>query len=459
MLLKLYPQMSAQQQQLKIVALSCVRDAYIERALVPLWVSARVLKTQASGRSSRRRNTISDAGLLPALLQVRCRAQLVQTFFNQQTACRWLHCCNIELQSTATSMFDRIASASMLQLLNKFPMMKQGGATESTSASFTEYFMNIVTLVLNDLHKLPLFLVSLKAVVNQMLPVRPALICNCVSAMQMIVNAACALPFESRARLVELQLLETFMQNTLMLLPGMFQAAAAAIDASHNSATVDARVVDVLSNPEVSERWRLLEAQHLRKSVLGELVPKEDVRSWRALFVQLLEFVDAIQRKQLNLTSGVQQVMIMACSSQLDAQTLPLGLVSTMVASFSQVIASAPCFFALGSAEAAKWTDVAVALDIIGNLLGIIIKTGGSGGGSAGSAIGNVKVCFANVSKMCLCFPEIEPSQHAVAHVACWSCLSNCCAQAIQEGPESFASGFVLDLLQQVDVLTLLLKR
>jgi hypothetical protein len=189
------------------------------------------------------------------------------------------------------------------------------------------------------------------------------------------------------------------------------------------------------------------------------LVPKEDVRSWRALFVQLLEFVDAIQRKQLNLTSGVQQVMIMACSSQLDAQTLPLGLVSTMVASFSQVIASAPCFFALGSAEAAKWTDVAVALDIIGNLLGIIIKTGGSGGGSAGSAIGNVKVCFANVSKMCLCFPEIEPSQHAVAHVACWSCLSNCCAQAIQEGPESFASGFVLDLLQQVDVLTLLLKR
>jgi hypothetical protein len=58
---------------------------------------------------------------------------------------------------------------------------------------------------------------------------------------------------------------------------------------------------------------------------------------WRAIFFQLLEFVDAIQRKQLNLTSGVQQVMIMACSTQLDAQSLPLSLVSTIVASFLQL--------------------------------------------------------------------------------------------------------------------------
>jgi hypothetical protein len=245
------------------------------------------------------------------------------------------------------------------------------------------------------------------------------------------------------------------MQNTLMLLPGMFQAAAAAIHAYHNSTTADARVIDVLSHPEVSERWKLLEAQHLRKMVLKELVPKGDLRAWRALFLQLLEFVDTIQRKRLNLTSGVQQVIIMACSSQIDAYTLPPDLVSTIVASFSTVLASAPCFFAAGSAEAAKWTDVAVALDIIGNLLGIIIKTEGG----TGSAMDYVKTCFANVSKMCLCFPHIEPSQHAVAHVACWSCLSNCCAQAFEEGPESFASEFVLDLLQQVDVLALLLKR
>jgi hypothetical protein len=70
MLLKLYPQISSRQRQLKIVTLSCVREAWIERQLVPLWVSVRVLKTQATGRISRRRATQSDTGLLPALLQV-----------------------------------------------------------------------------------------------------------------------------------------------------------------------------------------------------------------------------------------------------------------------------------------------------------------------------------------------------------------------------------------------------
>jgi predicted ABC-class ATPase len=71
MLLKLYPQISAQQQLLKVIALSRVRDVWIERALLPLWVSVRVMKTQASGKTSRRRSsTISDRGLLPALLQV-----------------------------------------------------------------------------------------------------------------------------------------------------------------------------------------------------------------------------------------------------------------------------------------------------------------------------------------------------------------------------------------------------
>jgi hypothetical protein len=369
---------------------------------------------------------------------------------------------DICLQSTATSMFDRIASASMISLLIKFPVLKQKGDDESASGSFTDYFMHIVTLVLSEPQKLPFFLISLKAVVNQMLPVRPLLISNCISAMQNVVDAACALPFKSPAHLVQLQLLETFMQNTLMLLPGMFAAAAATVDASHNSATVDPRVKDVLSSPDVSERWKLLEAHHLRKVAIKDLVLKEDMDKWRAIFFQLLEFVDAIQRKQLNLTSGVQQVMIMACSTQLDAQLLPLGLVSTIVASFSAIIASAPCFFAEGSAEylkAAKWSEVAVALDIVGNLLGIIIKTAGRSRDSTGSAIGYVKTCFANVSKMCLCFPNVEPSQHAVAHVACWSCLSNCCAQALEEGPESFASAFVLDLLEQVDVLSLLLTR
>jgi hypothetical protein len=71
MLLKLYPQISAQQQLFKVIALSHVRDAWIERALLPLWVSVRVMKNQALGKTSRRRNlTISDRGLLPALLQV-----------------------------------------------------------------------------------------------------------------------------------------------------------------------------------------------------------------------------------------------------------------------------------------------------------------------------------------------------------------------------------------------------
>ena len=72
MLLKIFPEISPHQQQLKIVALSCVRDAWIGRALLPLWVSVRVLKSQASGKGSRRRaSSMSDRGLLPALLQVR----------------------------------------------------------------------------------------------------------------------------------------------------------------------------------------------------------------------------------------------------------------------------------------------------------------------------------------------------------------------------------------------------
>jgi len=72
MLLKLFSGISPHQQQLKVVALSCVRDAWIGRGLLPLWVSVRVMKTQASGKSSRRRtSSMSDRGLLPALLQVR----------------------------------------------------------------------------------------------------------------------------------------------------------------------------------------------------------------------------------------------------------------------------------------------------------------------------------------------------------------------------------------------------
>jgi uncharacterized protein HemX len=67
------------------------------------------------------------------------------------------------------------------------------------------------------------------------------------------------------------------MQNALMLLPGMFAAAAATVDASHNSATVDPRVKDVLSSPDVSERWKLSEAHHLRKVAIKDLVLKEDI--------------------------------------------------------------------------------------------------------------------------------------------------------------------------------------
>ena len=359
-------------------------------------------------------------------------------------------------------MFDRQASSNTITLLNKFPVVKQEGAAESSRDTFTEYFMNIVTMVLNDPQQLKIFLISLKAVVNQSLPVRPPLIRNCIVAMQTIIDAACQLPPESFVRLNQVKLLETFMQNSLMLLPGMFAAAAAAITASHNSSTVDVRVVEVLSNPNVSERWRLLEAQHLRRLSIKDLILEEDEASWSALFLQLLELTDSIQQKQLNLTSGVLQVMIMACSTQVDAASLPLTLVSTVVASFSSVVASAPCFFAPDSAEflrAAKWTDVAVALDIIGNLLGIIIKTGSSGGSAAAAAIGYVKVCFANISKMCLCFPAIEPSDHAVAHIAAWYCLSNCCTQALDEGRESFASRLILELFLQVDVLSLLLRR
>lgn len=356
-------------------------------------------------------------------------------------------------------MFDRVASASVMSLLNKFPNV---GTTETMGGSFTEYFMNIASLMLSDTNNLPLFLVSLKAVVNQMLPVRPNLIRNCIAAMQSIVVAACALPFESPDHLHEVRLLEIFMQNTLMLLPGMFAAAAAAIDASHKSSTVDYRVVEVLSNPAVSERWRLLEAQHLRKLAIEDLILKEDAGSWSELFLQLLNFTAAIQENGMALTSGVLQVLIMAASTQVDPQLLPLSLVSTIVASFSSVVAAAPCFFTEGTAEylrASKWTDVAVALDIIGNLLSIIVRTAGSGKSSAAAALGNVKICFANISKLCLRFPTIEPSEHAVAHVACWSCLSNCCSQALQEGRESVVSGLILELLLQIDVLSLLLER
>jgi hypothetical protein len=71
MLLKLYPHISTHQQHLKVIALSCVREAWIERAMLPLWISVRVMKTQAAGKTSRRRaTTMSDKGLLPALLQV-----------------------------------------------------------------------------------------------------------------------------------------------------------------------------------------------------------------------------------------------------------------------------------------------------------------------------------------------------------------------------------------------------
>jgi hypothetical protein len=152
----------------------------------------------------------------------------------------------------------------------------------------------------------------------------------------------------------------------------------------------------------------------------------------------------------------------MACSSRLEAHALPLNLVTTIVASFSSVVASAACFFPEDSADAlraASWSDVAVALDIIGNLLVLIIQNAESGGCAAEHAISQVKLCFENVAKMCLCFPIIEPSDHSIAHVAAWNCLSNCCVQALRLGQNSFASGFVLNLLQQVDVLSLLLKR
>jgi hypothetical protein len=356
-------------------------------------------------------------------------------------------------------MFDPVSNSSVIDLLNKFPA---GGNADGASDSFKEFFMNIVTLVLNEPQKLPLFLISLKAVVNQMLPVRPSLISNCVFAMSKIVEAACALPFESQERLAHVKLLETFMQNTLMLLPGMFAAAAAAIDASHHSSKVDTRVMEVLSNPAVSERWRLLEAQHLRKLSIKDLILPEDAGKWTDLFLQLLDFTEMIQRKQLNLTSGVLQVMIMACSCQVDARSLSLSLVSAIVASFSSVVASAQCFHSRDSIEfqrAAKWTDVAVALDIIGNLLGIIVKAAAGAARDAASAIGHVKTCFENMSKLCLCFPATVPSDHAVAHVACWSCLSNCCTRALQEGRKSFSAGFILELLQQIDVLFLLLTR
>jgi hypothetical protein len=359
-------------------------------------------------------------------------------------------------------MFDRVAGSTTIGLLNKFPVLKHGGAAEGSSDSFTECFMNMVTLMLNEPHELFVFLISLKAVVNEMLPVRPTLISNCVCAMRKIVEAACALPYESLEHHDQVKLLETFMQNTLMLLPGMFAAAAAAIDASHHSSKVDTRVVEVLSNPAVSERWRLLEAQHLRKLAIENLIMKEDAEAWSAIFLQLLEFTDVIQQKQLKCKSGVLQVMTMACSCQMDVQSLSLSLVSSIVASFSSVVASAPCFYAPGSYQflrSAKWTDVAVALDIIGNLLGIIVKAAHGSRGDTAKAIGHVKNCFDNISKMCLCFPTTEPSDHAVAHVACWGCLSNCCSQALEEGRASFSSSFILELLQQVDVLSLLLQR
>ena len=83
MLNKLYPQISTHQQNLKVVALSCLRAAWIERALLPLWVSVRVMKTQASGKTSRRRTTtLSDRGLLPAILQVPCALRKLQAAKN-----------------------------------------------------------------------------------------------------------------------------------------------------------------------------------------------------------------------------------------------------------------------------------------------------------------------------------------------------------------------------------------
>jgi hypothetical protein len=357
-------------------------------------------------------------------------------------------------------MFDGKSSVNTIVLLNKFPVVKKD--VESSRDTFTEYFMNIVTMVLNEPQHLRLFLISLKAVVNQMLPCRPPLIRNCIAAMQTVIDTACLLPPDSIARCNQVALLETCMQNALMMLPGMFAATTAAINASHNHSTIDVRVVEVLANPNVSERWRLLEAQHLRRLSIKDLILSEDATAWSALFLQLLDLTDTIQQKQLNLTSGVLQVLIMACSTQVDTGSLPLTLVSTIVASFSSVVASSPCFFAQDSVEymrAAKWTDVAVALDIIGNLLGIIIQIGDSGGSAAAAAIGYVKICFTNISKLCLCFPAIEPSDHAVAHIAAWYCLSNCCTQALHEGRESLASGLILELFVQVDVLSLLLKR
>jgi hypothetical protein len=83
MLNKLYPQISTHQQNLKVVALSCLRAAWVERALLPLWVSVRVMKTQASGKTSRRRTTtLSDRGLLPAILQVPCALRKLQAAKN-----------------------------------------------------------------------------------------------------------------------------------------------------------------------------------------------------------------------------------------------------------------------------------------------------------------------------------------------------------------------------------------
>ena len=107
----------------------------------------------------------------------------------------------------------------------------------------------------------------------------------------------------------------------------------------------------VLSNPAVSERWRLLEAQHLRKVTIKDLILEQDAAAWSELLLELLAFADMLQQKQLSLTSSVLQVMIMAFSCFVDVQSLSLGIVSTIVASFSSVVASAPCFCAQDSIE------------------------------------------------------------------------------------------------------------
>jgi hypothetical protein len=92
--------------------------------------------------------------------------------------CKWLAKCNVSLDHVLAcdGTWFTCSSVDGLILLNKFPVLKDGGGAEGRSESFSECFMNIVTLMLNETQRLPLFLIALKAVVNQMLPVRPLLI-------------------------------------------------------------------------------------------------------------------------------------------------------------------------------------------------------------------------------------------------------------------------------------------